>query len=100
MTTHGCLAPCPTCRQGCPICHPCKPECSSVTGYKVHQPRLFRPLKCDLCGSTAIDHTESRCQMNRQLKDLRRQRAVTDLASTDPAEASSPSNPPKEPHEN
>ena len=26
--------------------------------------------KCDLCGSTAIDHTEMHCQMNRMGKNL------------------------------
>lgn len=24
--------------------------------------------KCDICGSTAVDHTEMQCQINRQLK--------------------------------
>lgn len=29
-------------------------------------------VKCDICGSTAIDHTEAQCNVNRQLykKDL------------------------------
>lgn len=31
----------------------------------VQQPRLIEGQKCDLCGSTAIDHTEMHCQMNR-----------------------------------
>lgn len=26
------------------------------------------PHKCDLCGSTAIDHTEYQCSMNRRLR--------------------------------
>lgn len=27
-----------------------------------------RGQKCDICGSTAIDHTEAQCQLNRVLK--------------------------------
>ncbi len=27
-----------------------------------------KPVKCDLCGSTAIDHTENQCNLNRTLK--------------------------------
>lgn len=26
---------------------------------------VTKPVKCDICGSTARDHTESQCQINR-----------------------------------
>jgi hypothetical protein len=68
MSAHGCLEPCPICKRGCPICNPCKPHYSPVTW--AGQPAIARlPVKCDLCGSTAIDHTEMNCQMNRLAKD-------------------------------
>lgn len=32
----------------------------------------LQPVKCDICGSTAIDHTEMQCQVNRVLKKPKR----------------------------
>lgn len=35
-------------------------------------PHLVLPVnnqKCDICGSTAIDHTENQCQINRMNKN-------------------------------
>jgi hypothetical protein len=29
-----------------------------------------RPNKCGMCGSTAVDHTEAQCAMNRALNNL------------------------------
>ena len=29
---------------------------------------IVKGQKCDICGSTAIDHTEAQCQLNRSLK--------------------------------
>ena len=26
-----------------------------------------RPVKCDICGSTTIDHTQTHCELNSQL---------------------------------
>jgi len=71
MSAHGCMTPCPQCKQGCPICHPCKPECGRLMFNQpgVITPRI--PMKCDLCGSTAIDHTEMHCQLNRNLGKVR-----------------------------
>lgn len=43
--------------------HFCYPISDSTTPYKYIQIR-----KCDICGSTAIDHTENQCQINRSLK--------------------------------
>lgn len=44
-------------------------NCPNNAGYQITtnipQPRLINGLKCDLCGSTAIDHTEAQCQLNR-----------------------------------
>lgn len=34
MSAHGCIQQCPTCKQGCMICHPCLPTCSRVHIYK------------------------------------------------------------------
>lgn len=74
MTAHGCLSPCPTCRKGCPICNPCDPSKHGgpVVSWPSYQPLPFQRggQKCGLCGSTAIDHTEMHCQMNRAFKPV------------------------------
>jgi len=70
MSTHGCMAPCPTCKQGCIICHPCDPI-KHGSSSAIQFPLPLKPKggqKCDLCGSTAIDHTEMHCQMNRAFR--------------------------------
>lgn len=69
MSAHGCMSSCPTCQRGCLICSPCDPlkHGGLATGYPV--PLLLKGgKKCDICGSTAIDHTEMHCQMNRAFK--------------------------------
>lgn len=71
---HGCTSPCPTCNQGCIICHPCEPGkhgTDRITTYPYPPPLLPKGgEKCDLCGSTAIDHTEIHCQFNRAFQQL------------------------------
>ncbi len=32
----------------------------------------IRPVKCDICGSTAIDHTETQCIINRQANNSKK----------------------------
>ena len=41
---------------------------------------IYRPHKCDICGSTAIDHTENQCQMNRAFART----SVSDLVKNSP----------------
>jgi hypothetical protein len=43
-------------------CKSCQDYRTSIVGEKA---RIG--VKCDICGSTAIDHTEMQCQINRQL---------------------------------
>lgn len=101
MSAHGCISPCPTCKNGCPICHPCDPvKHNGLYGGIGYPPRPFaptKPQKCDLCGSTAIDHTEMHCQMNR-LNNRLLGNALTDLKPSDSSamsgDSKSPSSPP------
>ena len=71
---HGCLSGCSICKQGCTICHPCDPlrHGGKAIGYPTDKPIEPRqPVKCDICGSTAIDHTEFQCATNRQFAQFR-----------------------------
>lgn len=51
------------------ICHPCDPfkHGGQVFGYTSYPIPMFPKggKKCDICGSTAIDHTEVNCLINR-----------------------------------
>lgn len=49
--------------------HKCPTNYTVEPGFSV--PRDMRGQKCDMCGSTAIDHTENQCQLNRALKPNR-----------------------------
>lgn len=49
-----------------------QPSIPSVWG---DPPKITRQaVKCDMCGSTTIDHTEMQCQINRTLKSLPNQK--------------------------
>lgn len=43
-------------------------QCQRCGGVWWPQHNHLQPVKCDLCGSTAIDHTEMDCQLNRVLQ--------------------------------
>lgn len=44
----------------------------------VPQPRIVSGQKCDICGSTAIDHTEAQCSFNRSFLSPTSQVPTTD----------------------
>ena len=44
--------------------HFCPPQYPVIT---TPLPAIKLGQKCDVCGSTAIDHTENQCSLNRQL---------------------------------
>lgn len=45
-------------------------KCSNCwnVGWAYPTQPVINGFKCDLCGSTAIDHTEIQCSMNRSLR--------------------------------
>lgn len=54
------------------VCDSCRnqylPPVQPYVIYYPPQPRILDGQKCDVCGSTAIDHTENHCSVNRMLK--------------------------------
>lgn len=49
------------------------PNCIGTQAYGWAYPIYPQPVgeKCDMCGSTAIDHTEQQCQLNQQFKKIK-----------------------------
>lgn len=47
--------------------------CTTGPNIQPYVPYPLPPMrgqKCDICGSTAIDHTETQCSINRQMNRL------------------------------
>lgn len=63
--------------------HYCTDSNTRTLEYKPPKPRVG--LKCDMCGSTAIDHTENQCSMNRQLRPSITRRKLQELRESLPS---------------
>lgn len=80
-------------REDMTICKACKGYIPDIGGhncpngafdqYRQVPPTHYPPItaqfrwtaKCDMCGSTAIDHTEHQCNMNQQLKNINKKKS-------------------------